>query len=107
MSHHCGSGCSSGQHLGPVAASRELFVRQNDPGLDELLERFTTVVHPEIYDCRACPQDQNHCPQDMIAQGQAGKIWAVFNGCSDSRAQPGVVFQPKPGDMFVTTGAGA
>lgn len=107
MSHHCGSGCSSGQHLGPAAASRELFVRQGNHGLDQLLERFVLEGHPEIYDCRACPQDQDHCPQDMIVHGQANRIWAAVNGCSDSRAHPSVILKPKPGDMFVTTGAGA
>ena len=107
MSHNCGSGCSSGQHLGPAAASRELFVRQGNHGLDELLRRFTEEAHPEIYDCRACPQDYNHCPQDLILNGQAGKVWAAINGCSDSRAHPSILFQAQPGDMFITTGAGA
>lgn len=86
---------------------RQLISSQGSPPLDSLLTRFATVVHPQIYDCRSCPQDINHCPQDMIDKGQKGKVWTLFNGCSDSRAQPGVVFQPHPGEIFPTTGAGA
>lgn len=88
-------------------SSRELVTPQATPALTALLTRYALEVHPQIYDCRSCSQDYNHCPQQMIDQGAKGQVWAVFNGCSDPRANPGVVFQPKPGDMFPVVTAGA
>lgn len=76
-------------------------------GLERLLGHFTAHTHPEIYDCQSCPQEQQRCPQDMIDNGQSGKVLTAFNGCSDSRAHPALIFKPRMGDMFPVVNAGA
>lgn len=108
MTHVCGpSGCSDPSHLTEaVEVARQLYVPQGSHELDRLLVRYAEVVHPEIYDCRACPKDVSHCPQDLIVNGQKHQVGAVFNTCSDSRAHAGTVFQPRPGDIFQISDAG-
>ncbi len=100
MAHHANTCTHACQH-------HRLYTSQGVPALDALLRRYATVVHPHTYDCRDCGQSYNHCPQQMIDLGQGGRVWTLFNGCSDSRAQPGAVFEPHAGDMFPITAAGA
>jgi len=80
---------------------------QGNPELDTFLTRFAHETHPEIYDCRACPQEQSKCPQQLIDQGQSGRVSTLFNSCSDSRAHQGVLFRPQPGDIFSVASPGA
>lgn len=83
------------------------FTLQEHPGLNRLLGNFATHTHPVHYDCSSCHQDQQRCPQDLIDNGQFGKVMTAFNGCSDSRGNPAVVFRPGMGDMFPVINAGA